>query len=61
MVISYLLDINQHEKKLCCAVETSEEVHIYKLHIALDNTSPHVAWHGKNPSIHEFRTFGCDI
>ena len=31
------------------------------MHSALENISSHFAWYGKKPSIHELRTFGCDI
>ena len=46
MASSGLLASNQHANKWCCAADTSEEIHICKLHSALDNTSPHVAWYG---------------
>ena len=61
MVISYLLDSNQHENKWCCEARISAKVHRCRTHIALENISPHFAWYGKKPSIHELRTFGCDI
>ena len=56
-----ILDINQHENKCFCAEETSEEVHRFRIHSAIDNISPQFSWYGKNPRIHELRTFGCDI
>ena len=31
------------------------------MHSALDNTAPHFVWYGQKPSIHELRTFVCDI
>ena len=43
MVISGLIDSNQHENKCCCAAEKPAEVHIYIIHSALDNTFPHFA------------------
>ena len=61
MVRTGLLDSNQHENKWCCAAEISAEVHIFIIHSALYNISHHFAWYGKNNSIHELRTFGCDI
>ena len=61
MVISDLLDINQHGNKWCCAAEISAEVHKCRIHSALYNISPQFAWYGKNTSIQELRTFGCDI
>ena len=61
MLRSGLLDSYQHEKKWCCATETSAEVHICKIYSALENTSPHFLWYGKNPSIHVLIIFGCDI
>ena len=61
MVVSGLLDINQHEKTWCCAAEKSAEVHRNIIHSALENISPHFAWYGKKPSINEIRIFGCDI
>ena len=61
MVIAALLDSNKHKNKCCCAAEISAEVHRCRVHLALDNISPHFAWYGKNPCIHELRTFGCDI
>ena len=61
VVRSGLLGINQHEKKWCRAAETSDEVYRCKIHSELDNTSPHFSRYGKRPSIHEIRTFGCDI
>ena len=61
MVISVLSDINQHANKWCYAAETSAEVHRWKINSALVNNSPHFAWYGQKPRIHELRTFGCDI
>ena len=61
MIISGLLNNNQHANKFCCEAEASAEVHRCKLHCVLDNTSPHFSWYGQNPSIHKLRTFGCDI
>ena len=61
MVKSGLLDSNQHENKWCCAAETSAEIHKCRIQSALYNKSPHFEWYGKKPSIHEIRTFGCDI
>ena len=61
MVMSGLLDSNKHENKWYCAAETSSEVHRFIIHSDLDNISPHFAWYGQNTSIHELRTFGCDI
>ena len=61
MVKAALLVSNQHESKWCCASEISAEFHRCRIHSALDNISTHFAWYGKNPSIHELRTFGCDI
>ena len=55
MVRAGILDNNQHENKLCCAVETPVELY------RLDKKMPHFAWYGKNISIHELRTFGRDI
>ena len=43
------------------ATETSIELYRCKLHSELDNTSPKFSWYGKNTSIHELKTFGCDI
>ena len=60
MVREGLLDSNQHENKWCCAAETSAQVRICRIHSDLDNISPHFEWYGKNPSIHELRTFGCE-
>ena len=51
MVRAGLLESNQNENKWCCAAETSEEVHIFKIHSALDHTSPHFSWYDKNSSI----------
>ena len=56
MVRLGILDINQQENKLCCAVETFSEVHRWKLHSELNNTPPHFAWYN-----HYLGTFGCDI
>ena len=56
-----LFDSKQHVNKWFCESYTSEKVHRWKLYIALDNTSLHFAWYGQNPSIHELRTFWCDI
>ena len=61
MVRDGLLYSNQHENKWYFVAETSAEVHICRIHSALDNISPHFAWYGKNPSIHELITFQCDI
>ena len=61
MVISDLLDINQHANKWCCKSETTAGVHVCKLHSALENNSPPFAWYGQKPSFHELRNFGCDI
>ena len=61
MVRAVLLDSNQHTNKWFYAAETPEEVYRFKIHSILENISPHFAWHGKNTSIHELRTFGCDI
>ena len=61
MVIAGILDINKHENKWCCTEEASEEVHRFRIHIDIDNISPHFAWYGKEPIIHELRTFGYDI
>ena len=38
-----LLDSNQNENKWCCAEEISAEVHICRIHSALENISPHFA------------------
>ena len=54
-------DSNKNANKWCWVSETSSELHIFKLHSALDNTSPHFAWDCKNTRIPEIRTFGCDI
>ena len=32
-----------------------------KIHSESDNNSPHFAWYGKRPIIHELRKFGFDI
>ena len=40
-----IIEINQHENKWSCAVETSAEVHKCKLHSVLDNNSPHFVWY----------------
>ena len=61
MAISGLLDSNQYEYKCLFAADTSAEFHIFKLHSALDNTSPNFKWYGQNPVILKLRTFGCDI
>ena len=61
MVIVGLLYSNKHTNKWYFAAEISVEVHICKLHSALDKTSPHFSWYGQNPSVHELRTFGCNI
>ena len=61
MVRAGLIDSNQHANKWCCAEETSTEVHKCKLHITLENISPHSIWYGQKPIIHALRTFGCDI
>ena len=61
MVRAGLFESNQHEDICCCAVETSAEVYRCKLYSALDSNSHQFAWYGKNPRIHELRTFGCDI
>ena len=58
---SGLLDSNQHGNKLFFEAETSAEVHRCIIHSALDYISPHFTFYGKNPSIHELRTFGFDI
>ena len=47
-----LLDNNQHLYTWCCEVDISKEVHTWKLHSELDNTSPHFAWYGEKPRIH---------
>ena len=60
MVRSGLLDSNQREK-CCFAADKSSDIYRYKLHSALDNKSPHLAWYGKNLIINELRTFGYDI
>ena len=41
MLITGLLDSNQHENKWFYAAETSAEVHRCRIHSAIDNTSPH--------------------
>ena len=56
-----IIVINQHENKWCCEEETLPELYTCKLHSALYNISPYFAPYGKNPSIHELITFGCDI
>ena len=61
MVRAGLIDINQHANKWCCAEEKSSKVCGFKLHISIDNTSPHFSFYSHNPSILELRTFGCDI
>ena len=61
MVRAGHIDINQHRNKRCCAAEISAELYRWKLHSGLDNTSHHFEWYGKNTSINELRTFGCDI
>ena len=61
MEIAGLLDIHQYANKCYCAEKTSAEVYRCRINSALDNISPHFAWYGKNPSIHELRTFKCDI
>ena len=54
---SALLDSNQHENKWWFEAEISYEVHRYRIHSSMDNTSPHFVWYGKNTSNHELRTF----
>ena len=61
MVREGLLYSNQHENKWYRVAETLAEVHRCRIHSALDNISPHFVWYGKNPSIHELKTFRCDI
>ena len=61
MVRAGLLGINQHENKWCYEAETSSEFHRCKLPSVLHNTSPHFAWYGQNPIIHELRTSRWDI
>ena len=61
MVRAGLIDSNQHENKWCCSTKTSAEVNRCRIHSSVDNISLHFSWYGKNPSIHEPRTFGCDI
>ena len=61
MVWSGFIDSNQHANKWFCAADTSAEVHRGKLHNALDNTLPRLAWYGQKPSIYENRNFRCDI
>ena len=61
MLRSGLIGFNQHTNKWYCAADTSLKFHRFKLHSALDNSSPHFVWYGQNPSIRELRTFGCDI
>ena len=61
MVRTGIFDSNQHANKWCCEAEKSTEVHQYKIQSALYNNSPLFVWYGKNTSIHELRTFGCDI
>ena len=56
-----LIESNQHANKWCCASETPSEFHRWKLHGALDNTSPHFTCYGQNHGIYELRTSGCDI
>ena len=56
-----ILDSNQHENKWFCEEDISSEFHRCIMYSDLENTSPHFIWYGKNPSIHELRTFGCDI
>ena len=48
-------------QKWCYESETPAEVYRCKIHSALYNTSPQVLWYGKFSSIHELRTFLCDI
>ena len=59
IVREVLIDSNQLTNKWSCEAETSATVHRCKIHSALDNTSHHFAWYGKNTSIHELRKFGC--
>ena len=61
MVRPGLLDSNKHANKWWCATETSAECYGCRINSTLDNTSPHFALYGQNSSIHELRTFGCDI
>ena len=61
MVISGLIDSDQHANKWCCTAETSSEVHRCKLRSVLENTLSHFEWYGQNPIIHEIRKFVCDI
>ena len=61
IVRACLLYSNQHANTWWFAAETSAEVHRCKIYRALDNNSPHFAWYGKNPSIHELRKFVFDI
>ena len=48
MLIAGLLDINNHKNKSCCAAETSEEVHRFRIQSAIDNISPNFAWYNKD-------------
>ena len=61
MVRIGLLDINQHANKWSWLAETSSEVHRWKSHIELDNTSSHFSSYGQNTTIHELGTLGCYI
>ena len=46
MVRAGVLVSDQHENKLCCAEDSSAEVHRWKIYSLLDNNSPHFAWYG---------------
>ena len=61
MFISGLIYSDGHENKWSCAADILAEFHRWKLHSSLDNTSTYFSWYGQNPSIHELKTFGCDI
>ena len=52
MVRAGLLDRNKHAKKWCSTAETSEEVYGCKIHIELENTSPHFEWYVQKPITH---------
>ena len=52
MVSEGFPDSNKHENRWWCAADTSAEVRIWKLHIELDNTSPHFDLYSQNPIIH---------
>ena len=61
IVRASLIYSNQYAKKWRCAAETSAEVYRFKIHNALDNTSPRFSWYVKRPNINELSSCGWDI